>query len=409
MKILLIKNFSWIFIGNLIFAFSQWLLLLIIARFGSPYDTGIYSLGLAISAPFIMLLNLSFNTLQSTDLTVQYGFKSFAIIRVVGSFLFIIIFSVVLLVSDYSLEIAIVLFLIALNKVIESYSELYYGVFQYKERLALVSRSIIQRGLIGTFSFALGLYFFKKLYIALVFLLIVYVFNFLFFDYKQGKQILRDIPSKFHYKNIKSLLRIGIPLGLVACIFSYNVNLPRLFLEKNLSFEDLGYFSVIFYLVLIIGKFMMSLSSAFLPRMARLFEENKENTFLNILKILILFLLTFTFIAIYISYSFGEELLTFLYGEDYRDLMMLLVLIMIYGLFNYLGFVFEIGLDAMKIFKFRLPIEIVATLACLISCFYFIPHFGLNGGAIVLIISSCIKCILFAALFSLKYREGFKN
>ena len=399
----LVKNFSWSFMGGLIYAFTQWLILIIITRVGSAYDAGIYSLGLAISAPLVMLLNLNFTALQSTDLTVQYGFDSFKRIRIFGNASFIIIFSIVLLLTNYNFEIAMVLLLIAISKVIESFSELYYGLFQYHERLDIVSKSTILRGILGTLVFWLGYIIFKELYFALIFLIIVWLVNLLFYDYKNGKKTIKNMPKIIQKMNMIDLLKIGIPLGVVSFLASFNVNLTRLVLKYYLSLEDLGYFSAVFYMVLIIGKFMTSLSSTLLPRMARLFEENNKTSFLIILKILILLLLSFSYATILFSYYFGGEILTILYGEEYFKLKTLLVLIMVYGLFNYLGFVFEMGLNAMKDYQFRFTNEILVTLVIIVSSLYFIPHFGINGGAIALIISAFIKCCIFLILFSFKY------
>lgn len=399
----LVKNFSWSFMGGLIYAFTQWLMLIIISRVGSAYDAGIYSLGLAISAPFVLLLNLNFTALQSTDLTVQYGFDSFKRIRVFGNASFILIFSIVLLFSKYNIEIAMVLLLIAISKVIESFSELYYGLFQYHERLDIVSKSNILRGILGTLVFGLGYIIFKELYFALVFLIIVWLVNLLFYDYKNGKKIIKNMPEIIQKTKMMDLLKIGIPLGVVSFLASFNVNLPRLVLKYYLSLEDLGYFSAVFYMVLIIGKFMTSLSSTLLPRMAHLFEENNKTSFLIILKILILLLLSFSYATILFSYYFGGEILTILYGKEYFKLETLFVLIMVYGLFNYLGFVFEMSLNAMKVYQFRLTNEILATLVIIVSSLYFIPHFGINGGAIALIISAFIKCCIFLILFLFKY------
>lgn len=399
----LVKNFSWSFMGSLIYAFTQWLMLIIITRVGSAYDAGIYSLGLAISAPFVLLLNLNFTALQSTDLTVQYGFDSFKRIRIFGNASFILIFSIVLLLSNYNFEIAMVLLLIAISKVIESFSELYYGLFQYHERLDIVSKSTVLRGILGTLVFGLGYIIFKELYFALIFLIIVWLVNLLFYDYKNGKKMIINMPEIIQKMNMMDLLKIGIPLGVVSFLASFNVNLPRLVLENYLSLEDLGYFSAVFYMVLIIGKFMTSLSSTLLPRMARLFEENNKTSFLNMLKILILLLLSFSYATILVSYYFGGEILTIFYGKEYFNLKTLLVLIMVYGLFNYLGFVFEMGLNAMKAYQFRLTNEILVTLVIIVSSLYFIPHFGINGGAIALIISAFVKCCIFLILFSFKY------
>lgn len=403
MKNELLKNFSWSFIGSLIYAFSQWLLLVIITRIGSAYDAGLYSLGLAISAPFILLLNLNFTALQSTDLTVKYGFHTFKMVRIIGNLSFIFLFSFGLFLTNYGFEIVVIIFLIALNKVIESFSELYYGLFQYHERLDIVSISIIVRALAGVIFFGLGYYFFQKLYVAIIFLIIVWLLNLLLYDCKMGNKFLINLSKNIQNKNIMNLLKIGIPLGIVSFLASFNVNVPRVYLERYLTLEDLGYFSAVFYMVLIIGKFMTSLSSTLLPRMARLFEQNNKATFLTILKILILLLLLFSLAVINISYYFGGQLLTLFYGEEYVPLKMLLVLIMVYGLFNYLGFVFEVGLNAMKIYQFRLTNEILTTLVIILSSSLFIPHFGINGAAIALIISSCVKGCLQFIIFSFNY------
>lgn len=399
----LVKNFSWSFIGSLIYASTQWLMLIIITRIGSAYDAGIYSLGLAISAPFVLLLNLNFTALQSTDLTVQYGFESFKRIRIFGNAIFIIIFSIVLLLSNYNFEVAIILLLIAISKVIESISELHYGLFQYHERLDIVAKSTIFRGIIGTLVFGLSYLIFKEIYIALIFLIIVWLVNLLLYDYKNGIKMIRIMPEMIQKMNMIDLLKIGIPLGVVSFLASSNVNLPRLVLEYYLSLEDLGYFSAIFYMVLIIGKFMTSLSSTLLPRMSRLFEENNKTSFLIMLKILILLLLSFSYATLLVSYYFGGEILTIFYGKEYFKYETLLVLIMVYGLFNYLGFVFEMGLNAMKVYQFRLTNEILVTSVIIVSSLYFIPNLGINGGAIALIISAFIKCCILLILFSFKY------
>lgn len=407
MKSLLFKNFSWSFVGSLIYALTQWLLIIIIMWSGSPHDAGIYSLGLALGAPLVMFINLNFRAIQSTNLSIELGFQSFKITRMMGNLFFIIVFSVIILISNYDFQVTIALLLIALNKMIESFSELYYGLFQYNERLDLISKSIMIRGVAGTFFFGLGYYILDNLSFALMIMFIIWTLNFILFDYKNGKQFLDDMPKEYNNSNIKYLIKIGLPIGLVSFIASFNVNIPRIIFEKYLTLEALGYFTTIFYLVLIIGKFMTSVSSTVLPMMARLYENNEKNPFIKIFKLIIVGLLAFSIIIIMISYFWGTELLTILYGKGYDQFRILLLLIMIYGLFNYLGFTCEIGLNAMKQYKFRLYIEILVAIVVSVSSIYFIPLYGLNGGAIALIISVLIKFILLAALFANKYLTLF--
>ncbi|KGR76200.1 lipopolysaccharide biosynthesis protein [Ureibacillus manganicus] len=409
MKSLLIKNFSWSFFGNIVYALSQWVLLIIITRAGSSYDAGVYSLGLAITAPFILLVNLNFTAIQSTNLQVQFGFLSFKFIRLLGNLSFFIVFSIILIMSSYDFNVSIVLLLIALVKVVESVSDLYYGLFQYNERLDLVAISVIKRGLIGTLLFGIGYYFFNELSVALIFILIYWFINLLFYDSKKGNKLLKRMPKSKHSISMWHLVKLGIPLGIAACIASFNVNIPRIFLENYLTFEDLGYFSAVFYMVLIIGKFMTSLASAFLPRLARLYEKNDLRSFTNILKIIILMLLILYLLIMNVTYFFGSELLGLIYGEEYKHLRKLLMLIIFYGLLNYLGFVFETGLNAMKEYRFRMVCEVLVSSVIIGGCFYFIPQFSLIGAAVVLIIAAAVKCSFLISLFLvqfLKKRRG---
>lgn len=402
MNHLLFKNFSWSFIGNVIYALSQWVLLIVITRLGSVYDAGVYALGLAVTAPFILLVNLNFTALQSTNLQVQAGFLSFRMIRLLGNFSFFLVFSIVLIMSNYDFKVSLVFLLIALGKVVESVSELYYGLFQYNERLDLVAISTIKRSIIGTLFFGIAYYYYGELYIALTMILAYWLINLLFYDRPNGHKLLQLMPKSSYTLTMWELLKLGIPLGIAACISSFNVNIPRIFLENYLTFEDLGYFSAVFYLVLIMGKFMTSLASAFLPRLAKLYEQNQINQFINSIKLIILFLGILFLFIFNVVYFFGSEMLGLIYGEAYTNLRKLLLLIIFYGLLNYLGFVFETGLNAMKEFRFRMVNEVFVTIIIIIGCLYFIPHFHLIGAAAVLIIAAFVKCCFLFALFLLK-------
>ncbi|MGI8856402.1 MAG: hypothetical protein ACR2JW_11675, partial [Thermomicrobiales bacterium] len=48
-------NFSWTFVGNVVYAACQWGMLVVLAKLGSPEVVGQFALGLAITAPVIML------------------------------------------------------------------------------------------------------------------------------------------------------------------------------------------------------------------------------------------------------------------------------------------------------------------------------------------------------------------
>lgn len=409
MKQLLLKNFSWSFAGNFLYSICQWLLLISITQFGSAQDAGIFSFGLALSAPFVLLINLNFGALQSTNLTEKFGFHTFALIRILGNGIFLLIFFIIILFTNYEFHIKIVLLLIAISKSIESMSDLYYGLFQYRERLDLVSKSTIIRGSLGTLLFAIAYFLTTSLSIALLVMTIIWLLNLLLFDLKHAQKMKAGLPIKIEKLHIVQILKIGIPLGIVAFFDSLHVNIPRIALEKFATLEQLGYFGAVFYLVLINGRFMTAVGNTILPRLAKLFEEKEMSHFFKIVKFAVLLVTVSSFFILIVCYFFGSMLLAFFYGKEYSHLSFLLILIMIYSLFNYLGYVFETALNATKAYDFRLLNEIVSTIIIIICSICLIPLYGVNGAAVSLIICAFIKCLVFFLLFIKRVRKDDGN
>ncbi|MCS7287466.1 MAG: hypothetical protein RMK30_10780, partial [Anaerolineae bacterium] len=58
-------NFAWTFAGNVVYALSQWGMMVSIAKFGSPEMVGRFALGLAITAPVILFTGLALRPVQA--------------------------------------------------------------------------------------------------------------------------------------------------------------------------------------------------------------------------------------------------------------------------------------------------------------------------------------------------------
>ena len=91
-----LQNFSWTFIGSTIYALSQWLLIVVLAKFGSAEVVGQFSLGLAITAPIILFSNMQLRNIIATDSVNQYSFSEYYGTRIILLLLaFLVIIGVV--------------------------------------------------------------------------------------------------------------------------------------------------------------------------------------------------------------------------------------------------------------------------------------------------------------------------
>ena len=183
-KLSLKKNFSWNFIGNLIYSLSQWLILVLLAKIGNAELVGLYTLGFAITAPILMLTNLQLRQVQATDTTDTYIFNDYFGLRIITGFVAIIITLIVIQLNNYDIYKAFIIFLVALSKIIDSYSDVVYGQLQQKERMDYIGISRIIKGISTLIVISVVMIFTDNLILSLLALNISSFFIFMLYDKK---------------------------------------------------------------------------------------------------------------------------------------------------------------------------------------------------------------------------------
>jgi len=78
-------NIGWTLSGNSIFALTQWAVVVLIARVGSPEMVGSYALALAITAPIFLFANLNLRAYQATDVEDAFQFGQYLTVRLLTS------------------------------------------------------------------------------------------------------------------------------------------------------------------------------------------------------------------------------------------------------------------------------------------------------------------------------------
>ena len=84
-------KFSWTFAGNVVYSGSQWGMLMVLAKLGSPEMVGQFALGLAVTAPVIMFANLQLRGVQATDARREYRFGHYLALRLFTTALAILV------------------------------------------------------------------------------------------------------------------------------------------------------------------------------------------------------------------------------------------------------------------------------------------------------------------------------
>jgi len=382
------KNFNWNFIGNLIYAATQWGLIIVMTRFGNVEMVGVFSLGLAVTGPIIMFTNLQLRTVQATTQDKSFHFSEFLAVRILANIIFCFILFTLIFASDYKGYTVVIICLVAVSKIVESLSDLAYGLFQQKERMELIAKSTIMRGISSLFIVFIIVYFTNNLIAALIGLIICWFLVLIFYDIKNVYRFSMKFRPVFKKKEIISIIKLSLPLGIVVMIVSLNTNLPKILIENMIDAEALGYFASISYLVFVGSKFINSIGNAMLPRLAILYEKGNKKNYNKYLLILVSISAMIGMFLTLASYFGGEYILYVIYGSEFVSYRNLFVLIMVYGTFNYISYSLIVGLNAMRKFKIQPYLGIIWLTISAISLLLLIPEYGLIGAAWSLIIYS---------------------
>lgn len=123
------RQFSWTFVGNVVYAACQWGMLMALAKLGSPAMVGMFALGLAITAPVFMFANLHLRTIQATDARQQYQFRDYLSVRLATTALALLVVAAIVVLVGYAWETTAVILAVGCAKACESISDIFMGCF----------------------------------------------------------------------------------------------------------------------------------------------------------------------------------------------------------------------------------------------------------------------------------------
>jgi O-antigen/teichoic acid export membrane protein len=403
------ENFSWITVGNTVYAVCQWGIIVILAKFGSPEIVGRFVLALAITAPIIMFSQLKLRIIQATDATWDYNFSDYLGLRLMMTgFAGIVILFISLVLGYY--DILIIILLVYIYKSIESVSDVFYGYYQLNERMECIALSKIIKGIIGLILLASLFYVTTQLAYAIIGLIIVFTGTLILYDAHVARRMLRikhvsdDIPfnlipvrnfflNNWNKHKLYVLFRLALPLGFVSMLNSLDANVPRYMVDKYSGEAELGVFGAIVYLMVAGGTLVNSLGQAASPRLAQYYVKNNIEGFKQLLRKLAGFGVLTGSLGVIVASTIGEDILRIIYTDTYAVYKNVFVIIMVAGLINYCSSLLLYGTTAARLFKSQFTLYSIILIITIISGYVLIESYGIEGASWTLIISALVRLL----------------
>ena len=400
-------NFLWVATGRAIFAVTQWGIISALSKLGTPALVGEYTLGLAISAPIFMFMSLQLRSVQAIDARGEYSWGHFFNLRCITNVVSLLMIALVSRLMGYSGQLWVIIVAVGGMKFMEYMSDVLYGCMQKHERVDLMAKSLVIRGIGGLAFFVLMFLLCKYLLWAIIGVTAAWMTVFVFFDLANAKslesfKLPRDLSTSW------ALFRLSLPLGIVMGIVSLNTNIPRYFIEKFHGTAMLGYFSALAYIPTAGNIVIVALGQSAIARLAKYYVfDNEGKAYVRLLLRLVLLAALIGGAGVVIVWLFGPQILRVVYKADYARYYRELVWLMVSGVIWFVASILNQGMTAARQFKIQVLIFFIVLATSVIGSLWFIPRYGLMGAIHVRIISNSVMVAGAAAvnLYAIKKKR----
>lgn len=378
-------------------------MLMVIAKLLSATEVGYYALGLAITAPVVILSRLQLRAIQVTDAQNLNKYEDFFGVRLLTNCVAILVILGILmsLAGRYDFNVYVIIFVIGLNKIIESTSDITYGLLQKHERLDRVAQSMILRNVGAVVLGGVAVELTRSLVFGITLIGIWWLLVLFFFDKHNVEKFGRFVP-RFDGRIMLSIIWLGLPLGIVMGIMSVNSSIPRYFVEAYLGSKNLGYFAAMAYVVVAASRMILALGQSASTRLARYYISNQK-AYVKLLSKMLGVALVLAIGSILFSIYLGKPFLSIVYKPEYAERQDVFVWLMVSSgvimLVQILGF----GMTATRRFKSQIPVFGVSCAICALGSWLLIPRYGMKGAAWAILLSAIAQLLgtLVVILYSL--------
>jgi len=395
-KISLKKNLIYVLVSNVFGSFCMWFLLILLTKMSDTSEpVGIYGIAQAVGLPICMLLTLRLRTAQVTDAKREFEFRDYYTLKLITSFLMILIISAVGFVF-YNIEVAFVTACLGLGYAVLNFREVFLAEMQKAERMGVMSVSRVLQSILSVILFSIIYFYTRNIALSILGLAISRGTVLFLYDIPITKKIISEhygaslvgtsiFAIQLDWGKIWKLVRLTIPLGIVAWLNTLLVSIPRLILDKQSGTGELGYFVALSALMIVGSILVQALGQVVSPRLAKYYVSN-----IGAYKRLVLKLLTISSLigvaGVVVSVVAGEHILVFLFKPDYASYTSTLNYLMIAGFGLWVFSSMITSLNAARKFKIQILIYILCVLSCFVSSVLLIPKWGISGACWSLII-----------------------
>jgi O-antigen/teichoic acid export membrane protein len=400
-------SFTWTVVGNIVYQACLFGVTIVIAKFDGSDTLGRWSMAVAISSPLFIFAGLNAGILQANDPNYDFSFGNYLGLRLLMVGLGMVILLGATTCIDSAHANSTLLVLTGMAKGIESISGVFYAELQRHERMRPIAISMMLKGGLSLIAFLVGLEI-GGIEVAALLLVLAWVAALFAYDLPQAFATHGVRLGALHFDRI-ALARLfvrALPLGIASFLIALTTSLPRVFVEREHGYAELGIFSALAYLMSPGAIVVNALGLSTTPRLARLFADRNREEFLGLFVKLMLLAFALAIAGVLVAMVVGGPVLRILFRPEFAEHLDLLVWLMVAAGLGYLGSIVGYTMTAARVLRSQVPLFVVVCGATALGCWLWTGPFGLVGAAWALILAGLVQLCGSAALLIFGLRSG---
>ncbi|RGY98928.1 lipopolysaccharide biosynthesis protein [Clostridium sp. AM58-1XD] len=417
------ENVVWNIIGSFCYAFASMVLAFIVMRMAGDEDGGIFAIGFSTFGQQVFIVAyFGIRPFQITDGRNEYSFGDYFRLRIATSIAAVSIAAAypmfMMAGGTYSPRKMVIVFLLALYKMIDGFADVYESEFQRQGSLYLTGKSNTFRTLLSVFCFLICLGISDSLLAASCTAVAaqaagVAVFNIGVVNSGILKNICREVKKGAAVRLFGQTWLLFLSVFLDFYIFSS----PKYAIDLKMSDAANGYFNIIFMPTSVIYLAANFIIRPFLTKLTDCWNERKFDEFRAIGNKIGMIIGGLTILAAALSVLLGPwalGIMEMILGSDYTGSLtryhVPFVLIIIGGGLYALANLSYYLLVIMRKQKLIFAVYLVLAVAGWIASPVMVERYGISGAAVCYLILMAVLTAGFTAgqLFCLKKEENQK-
>ncbi len=409
-------DFLWTLMGNGIFAASQWIVIVMLAKLSRPELVGKYSFALAVGTPLITFASFQLRSVQVTDVRGEHQFSDYLGFRLLSMGGAMVALTVLCLAMRYQPSMTALIEALALGLAVESVSDVYYGRMQAHSRMDSIAKSMILRGVLSSLATVAVVVATGSLLLGVLAMVAARMGVLLLFD-RSLKKTIAPMPvrpcdlgarPRVQWPRQKTLLFTTLPIGLVSVLVSLNTSIPRYFIEWAAGPRELGIFAALSFFQSSGNMVVGAMGQAAFGRLATSYAEEDRRKFFALLFRLVAVGVGLGAAGVLVAAFAGHWILQVMFRHEYADRADLLVRLMIAAGLGYCCQFVGSAVTAARIFKPQMALFLVVASSLTLFCCLFVPGHGAAGAVSAIMAATVVQIVGFALLllFSTRRRGG---